>query len=77
MALTYYPENTDDLRLKTQRDVRCESCGTRRTIDGYDSSTVATCIAEDCETYMVIPSYPFQNSEIYYTDSEQDALDSL
>lgn len=77
MALTYFPEDTGDLELKTQRDIRCESCGQRRTIDGYDQPTVASCIAEDCRTFYVIPAYPFTNSEIEHVDSEMEAKNRL
>lgn len=73
MALTYVPEDTSDLNLKTQRDVTCEKCGMRRTVDGYDEPTIASCIAEGCETYLVIPAYPFVNGEIVFTDTEETA----
>lgn len=75
MALTYIPEDTDDLDLKTQRDVRCGECGTRRTVDGYNEPTVATCIDGDCGAYFVIPAYPFQNEDITFTKTEQEARD--
>lgn len=74
MALTYKPEDTSDLDLKTQRDVRCEECNTRRTIDGYNEPSVATCINGDCGAYFVIPQYPFKNSEIEFYTEESEAM---
>lgn len=75
MALTYKPEDTSELDLKTQRDVRCGECNTRRTIDGYNESTIATCINGDCGAYFVIPAYPFQNDDITFTKSESEAVE--
>lgn len=64
MAETSIPEDTSELQRKTSRDVRCEYCGQRRTVDGYDKPTVAACISGDCFGYFVIPEYPFENKDI-------------
>lgn len=69
MALTTLPENTGTLSLKSQRDIRCSECGTRRTIDMYDEPTVASCISENCGCFFVIPAYPSQNNTIKTTES--------
>jgi len=73
MALTTLPENTDSLSLKSQRDIRCSECGTRRTIDMYDEPTVASCIGENCGCFFVIPKYPSQNSAIEAVESRGHA----
>jgi len=69
MALTTLPKNTDALSLKSQRDIRCSECGTRRTIDMYDDPTIASCISEECEYFFIIPSYPSQNDAIEMVES--------
>lgn len=79
MAETTIPKDTSELNRKTSRDVRCERCGQRRTIDGYDEPTVAACIA-DCSNFFVIPAYPFTNDEIEHVDGFEQAksiLDSI
>lgn len=73
--MTYIPENLDELQRKTQRNIKCENCGQRRTIDGYDEPTIATCVAEHCQTFFVIPSYPFTNEEIQHFDTIETALE--
>lgn len=74
MALTYKPEDTSDLNLKSQRDVHCGMCNTRRTVDLYDEPSVAGCINEGCGSYFVIPAYPTQNSDIIFFKSEDEAM---
>lgn len=79
MALTTFPEDTSNLNRKTSRDIRC-SCGQRRTIDGYDEPTVASCIAEGCRTFFIIPAYPFTNEDIdsiVGKDAAKEALEEL
>jgi len=73
MALTTFPKSTDTLSLKSQRDIRCSECGTRRTVDMYDEPTVASCIGENCGCFFVIPEYPSQNSAIEEVESREHA----
>lgn len=78
MALTLLPEDTSDLNAVRRMDYRF-SCGHRRSIDVYDEPTVATCIAHDCEKFLVIPENAIRDDiEEYDTeDAARNRYDEL